>query len=480
MTIKSNTCTYHDYTQYSHLRQVLLVLCLLPFIFHPFFVIAVNGISYHQHQFYYPTFIQRGGGVPKEVDEDEENKNDFINKNNDNSSNNDKDFPNINNNNNNKTAKSDSVVSTKDNLLTPSSNNKRIISISSIQGKRQYMEDEYFTNQDGSFVAVFDGHGGKAISRYLRQNLYARYLQAKATTINFIPSRSLQQDNDHDIQNENDSDIDKCDDGGVKTEEQLQRVGEENTKRILSNKLLSSSSPTPFKDVNSTCADIKDNGKESDYNDSDETIEYYIQALSSAFKTVDSEINRISHWSYQGSTAVAVLLCQLPSSFCLGGDQTGFNKDRTVLISANVGDSRAVLSRSGKAIDLTTDHKPNNPSERKRIESLGGTVKWCGPVHPKTGEPIINSSPRNSNGGSLSSRRGVAGVYRINGNLALSRAIGDRSEKPLVCSEVEIKQIELDHDRDEFVIIASDGLWVSLSSESIYSFYVYISECSHF
>jgi hypothetical protein len=33
------------------------------------------------------------------------------------------------------------------------------LSIYSIQGKRPYMEDEYYCNQDGSFVAVMDGHG---------------------------------------------------------------------------------------------------------------------------------------------------------------------------------------------------------------------------------------------------------------------------------------------------------------------------------
>ena len=37
------------------------------------------------------------------------------------------------------------------------------------------MEDDFVVAED--LVAVFDGHGGKAVSRYLRQNLYA-HLQA--------------------------------------------------------------------------------------------------------------------------------------------------------------------------------------------------------------------------------------------------------------------------------------------------------------
>lgn len=55
----------------------------------------------------------------------------------------------------------------------------------------------------------------------------------------------------------------------------------------------------------------------------------------------------------QGSTAVTVLL------------------EDDKIWSGNIGDSRAVLCRNGHAVDLTTDHKPNLDSERKRIEALG-------------------------------------------------------------------------------------------------------------
>ncbi|KFK38379.1 hypothetical protein AALP_AA3G106200 [Arabis alpina] len=47
--------------------------------------------------------------------------------------------------------------------------------------------------------------------------------------------------------------------------------------------------------------------------------------------------------------------------------------DKTMLI-ANAGDSRAVLGKRGRAIELSKDHKPNCTSERLRIEKLGGVI----------------------------------------------------------------------------------------------------------
>ena len=48
------------------------------------------------------------------------------------------------------------------------------------------------------------------------------------------------------------------------------------------------------------------------------------------------------------------------------------------LIVANVGDSRAILCRAGRAIQLSIDHKPNAKEERQRVERAGGVVVWAG------------------------------------------------------------------------------------------------------
>ena len=48
------------------------------------------------------------------------------------------------------------------------------------------------------------------------------------------------------------------------------------------------------------------------------------------------------------------------------------------IISANVGDSRAIMCRQfdggWRVIELSTDHKPNNEREKKKILDFGGRV----------------------------------------------------------------------------------------------------------
>ncbi|XP_066366782.1 protein phosphatase 2C 51-like isoform X1 [Miscanthus floridulus] len=49
------------------------------------------------------------------------------------------------------------------------------------------------------------------------------------------------------------------------------------------------------------------------------------------------------------------------------------------IVVANCGDSRAVLSRGGVAVPLSTDHKPDRPDEMQRVEAAGGRViNWNG------------------------------------------------------------------------------------------------------
>ena len=52
------------------------------------------------------------------------------------------------------------------------------------------MEDEFFLSSDGSFAAVYDGHGGANVSKYLRQNLY-RHVRARRLVLSSFVLLSL-------------------------------------------------------------------------------------------------------------------------------------------------------------------------------------------------------------------------------------------------------------------------------------------------
>ncbi|KAK9094170.1 hypothetical protein Scep_025639 [Stephania cephalantha] len=138
------------------------------------------------------------------------------------------------------------------------------------------------------------------------------------------------------------------------------------------------------------------------------------------FSRMDDEINgRVSSGAggvkSVGSTAVVALV---------GGDK---------VVVANCGDSRAVLSRGGVAVPLSQDHKPDRPDEMERIEAAGGRViNWNG--------------------------------FRVLGVLATSRSIGDYYLKPYVIPYPEVTITERSKN-DEFLILASDGLWDVISND---------------
>jgi len=104
---------------------------------------------------------------------------------------------------------------------------------------------------------------------------------------------------------------------------------------------------------------------------------------------------------------------------------------------ANVGDSRCVLSRSGVAVPLSRDQRPDRDDEKQRIEEVGGTVVFC----PGTGGQR----------------------WRVEGTLNISRSLGDKKLK-FVSSEPEIHE-EIIGDDDQFLILATDGLWNVIDSQ---------------
>lgn len=114
------------------------------------------------------------------------------------------------------------------------------------------------------------------------------------------------------------------------------------------------------------------------------------------------------------------------------------------VIVANAGDSRCVLAHKHMAIDLSKDHKPEDEIEKKRILAAGSEI-----------------------------REG-----RVDGNLNLSRSLGDLKhkqkpglkpeEQPITC-DPDITTHELKED-DDFIVMAWDGIWEVKSSQEVVDF----------
>ncbi|KAK9725968.1 hypothetical protein RND81_05G180600 [Saponaria officinalis] len=154
--------------------------------------------------------------------------------------------------------------------------------------------------------------------------------------------------------------------------------------------------------------------------------------LVSAFVETDASFKRVADSNRQsnglikkpwhpGCTAIVALLI----------------KDK--LFVANAGDCRAILCRSGNAIALSRDHVASCVEERNRVIQAGGVVRW------------------------------QVDTWRVgSAALQVTRSIGDDDLKPSVTAEPEITETCLCPD-DEYLVMASDGLWDVMSNEEVVS-----------
>lgn len=108
----------------------------------------------------------------------------------------------------------------------------------------------------------------------------------------------------------------------------------------------------------------------------------------------------------------------------------------STLFVGNAGDCRCVLGRKdGSFVNLSRDHIATDSFERARIEARGGFV-----------------SPQG----------------RVQGRLMVSRAMGDRSVKRFISPTPEVQTVSI-RETDDFIILASDGLWDVVSSQEAVS-----------
>ncbi|KAF5728035.1 protein phosphatase 2C 39 [Tripterygium wilfordii] len=140
-------------------------------------------------------------------------------------------------------------------------------------------------------------------------------------------------------------------------------------------------------------------------------------AIRRAYRVTDTDIlEKAVDFGKGGSTAVTTILINCQK-----------------LVVANVGDSRAVVCKNGVAKQLSVDHEAS--TEKQIIESRGG---------------FVSNFPGD--------------VPRVDGQLAVARAFGDKSLKEHLSSEPDVV-VEMIADDTDCIILASDGLWKVMSNQ---------------
>ncbi|GAA0186357.1 protein phosphatase [Lithospermum erythrorhizon] len=137
--------------------------------------------------------------------------------------------------------------------------------------------------------------------------------------------------------------------------------------------------------------------------------------------------------------------------FCSGTTAVTLVKQGQDLVIGNVGDSRAVLGTRDDddqlvPVQLTVDLKPNLPGELERIHKCKGRVF------------------------SLKDEPEVARVWLPNNDspgLAMARAFGDFCLKDFGLISVPDISYRRLTEKDEFIVLATDGIWDVLSNEEV-------------
>lgn len=224
------------------------------------------------------------------------------------------------------------------------------------------------------FFGVYDGHGGTSASHLCAHKLHNRILESMGGKSGYEYNRKIPT-NEPRIEEEGES---------------VEMVGE------------------------------RAEGQGGNFVPEPMSVQRLENALQDAFRRMDEDVaaNQAGMGSeeYAGSTAVTAMV------------------SKTQILLANCGDSRAVLLRGGKAIQLTSDQTAAREDEVARITGTGGEIYY------------------------------LQDCARVMGVLAMSRSIGDNYLHPYVIPNPEATVIPR-HPDDEFLILATDGLWDKISNE---------------
>jgi serine/threonine protein phosphatase PrpC len=132
------------------------------------------------------------------------------------------------------------------------------------------------------------------------------------------------------------------------------------------------------------------------------------------FKLIQQQLLEYPESYTNGSTALLLFIYK--------------DNNKIILNTVNLGDCRLIIVYDDNVKCITTDHKPDDVNEKKRIEELGGRV-------------YVDEE----------------NISRIC-NLSVSRVFGDADSMPYVSCIPDVFYDELTNDV-KFIVMACDGLW---------------------
>jgi len=381
--------------------------------------------------------------------------------------------------------------------------------VGEIQGWRRNMEDAHLAaldlkgvpgGENMSMFGVFDGHGGKEVAKFVQIKFIREYLKSKGfreenfadalretfhriddmlenekydavlQTLKSLPNPSdvrKAQENGEQLANAHfdatSSEYDSDDDDELMTNKSALTKKNKGKKKMTKLEVIKLFKQLIEKETNggNTLENTDDDDiDEDDDDDEDEGEESTSQVSKSAKGQAEWDAYYLNNTRIPGDRPRPSLqigpasenhpsgpVCTLRDHRVQAGctSVVVFKLENT-LYCANAGDSRAVLCRGDGIVHaLSEDHKPSSVIESSRIEKAGGFV--------------------NVNG-------------RINGNLNLSRSIGDMKYKQvpnlmpsdqMITAEPDITKTELSV-HDKYIVIACDGVWDVFSNQEICDF----------
>eukprot|EP00117_Sycon_ciliatum_P014194 scpid26278/ scgid14553/ Protein phosphatase 1D; Protein phosphatase 2C isoform delta; Protein phosphatase magnesium-dependent 1 delta; p53-induced protein phosphatase 1 len=159
-------------------------------------------------------------------------------------------------------------------------------------------------------------------------------------------------------------------------------------------------------------------------------------------------------------------------SDCSGSGSTSTSSSSVSAGSGSAGnDDDDLASNAIEAVPLTVDHKPDSEAERTAIEGRGGKVR----SGTRGVSRVVWRRKRPINGRTVLNMAHSELVVEEIPFLGVARSLGDLwSYNPdigdyIVSCRPDVTHRTLTVDRDQFIVLASDGLWNVMSSDEVVS-----------